>query len=112
MRLSQLATSPRFSPWARLATAVAILAMGITSIPLHAQLSSATVTGVVRDSSGSVIPGVHLVLRNVDTTVEHTSQSNSTGNYVFLNITPGQYTLSATASGFQTTNVPQFNLAV
>ncbi|MGH9692965.1 MAG: carboxypeptidase regulatory-like domain-containing protein, partial [Bryobacteraceae bacterium] len=69
-------------------------------------------TGVVRDSSGSVVPGVKLTLRNTGTTVEHVTQSNSAGNYVFLNITPGPYTLEATGQGFQTTSIPQFTLAV
>ncbi len=35
----------------------------------HAQLSSASVTGVVRDSTGSVVPNCKLVLKNVETSV-------------------------------------------
>ena len=85
---------------------------GICVLPAHAQLSSASVTGIVRDSSGSVVPGVKLTLRNTGTTVEHVTQSNSAGNYVFLNITPGPYTLEAIGQGFQTTSIPQFTLAV
>jgi outer membrane receptor protein involved in Fe transport len=85
---------------------------GICVLPAHAQLSSASLTGIVRDSSGSVVPGVKLTLRNTGTTVEHVTQSNSAGNYVFLNITPGPYTLEAIGQGFQTTSIPQFTLAV
>jgi hypothetical protein len=50
---------------------------------------------------GSIIPQVKITLRNVDTTVEHVAQSNNAGNYVFLSITPGQYTLPAKAPGFE-----------
>ena len=77
-----------------------------------AQLSSASVTGVVRDSSGSLIPLAKITLRNVNTAVEHSTQSNSAGNYVFLSITPGQYTLQAEAAGFEISKISQFTLAV
>jgi hypothetical protein len=78
----------------------------------YAQLSSASVTGLVRDSSGSIIPNVKIVLRNVGTSVERTTTSNSAGNYVFLNITPGTYSLEASASGFQTTQISSLVLDV
>src|SRR5690242_4825384 len=78
----------------------------------HAQLSSASVTGVVRDPSGSVVAGVKIGLTNLDTTVKHTAESNSAGNYVFLSIPPGNYMLEATAPGFQTMQVPRISLAV
>lgn len=79
---------------------------------VRAQLSTASVTGVVRDPSGSIMAGVKVTLRNVATTVEHTVTSNSAGNYVFLNITPGQYSLRAEMSGFEVTQISQVNLAV
>ncbi|MFN7997725.1 MAG: TonB-dependent receptor [Bryobacteraceae bacterium] len=80
--------------------------------PAFAQLSSASVTGVVRDSTGSVIPNVKITLQNVATTVSRTSVSNTAGNYVFLGITPGSYTLQAEAPGFEVSRMPQFTLAV
>src|SRR5436309_8454350 len=91
---------------------IAALFLGLVPKDIHAQLSAAAVTGVVRDSSGSVVAGVKLVLTNLDTTVTHSAESNGAGNYVFLNITPGTYSLEATAPGFQTTQVPRFTLAV
>jgi hypothetical protein len=91
---------------------LAAIVFGCCAVPTYAQLSSASVTGIVRDSSGSVVPGVKLTLRNTGTTVVHVTQSNSAGNYVFLSITPGPYSLEATGQGFQTTTIPQFTLAV
>jgi hypothetical protein len=95
-------------------TRIAILAAFSLFAPFQAsaQLSSATVTGVVRDASGSVAPNVRITLLNVDTAVSHTTLSNSAGNYVFLGITPGNYTLQAEAPGFEISKVPQFALAV
>jgi hypothetical protein len=71
------------------------LFLALAPFKASAQLSSASVTGVVRDSSASCRSKI--TLQNVDTSVTHVTQSNSAGNYVFLSITPGQYTLQAEA---------------
>ncbi len=76
------------------------------------QLSSATLNGVVRDSTGAVIPKASVVLSNVDTGIERPGTSNESGNYVFADITPGRYTLKVTAEGFSTKQVSAFVLAV
>ncbi|MGB6692110.1 MAG: carboxypeptidase-like regulatory domain-containing protein [Terracidiphilus sp.] len=80
--------------------------------PAIAQLSTASVNGVVRDPQGAVIPGAAIVLRNVETSVERTSVSNGSGEYVFLDITPGHYTLQASAKGFKPEKIDEFVLAV
>lgn len=81
-------------------------------IPAFAQLSTASVNGVVTDAQGAVIPKATISLTNVATSVENTTISNSAGHYAFLNITPGSYTLTATASGFTPMKVSAFTLAV
>src|SRR3984885_6294622 len=78
----------------------------------HAQLSTATITGVVRDASGGVVVGAGLVLRNVDTSVERRAQSNTSGDYTFTNVLPGLYVMEASAAGFKTNRVTQFKLEV
>ena len=78
----------------------------------RAQVSSASVNGVVRDPQGAVIPGATIVLHSVETSVEHSSVSNSAGNYVILNITPGRYTIRASAQGFTPQKTDEFVLAV
>jgi hypothetical protein len=93
---------------AGLLTVLLLLIAGSAS----AQVSTASVNGVVRDPKGAVIPGATIVLASVDTSVEHTSVSNGSGEYVFLNITPGSYTLSASAQGFNPQKVDAFVLAV
>jgi hypothetical protein len=77
-----------------------------------AQVSTASVNGVVRDPQGAVIPGAEIVLRSVETSVEHASVSNNAGNYVILNITPGRYTIQAGAKGFNPQKTNEFILAV
>src|SRR5947207_8403389 len=81
-------------------------------IPSYSQLSSGTITGVVRDSTGAVVPSAGLVLRNVDTTVERRTITNNAGNYTFTNVTPGRYTMTVSASGFRLNQVAEFIVAV
>jgi Carboxypeptidase regulatory-like domain len=95
----------------RTAGLVSVLLLLLAS-SASAQVSSASVNGVIRDPKGAVIPGANIVLTSVDTSVEHTSVSNGAGDYVFLNITPGRYTLTASAQGFNPEKVAEFVLAV
>jgi len=76
------------------------------------QLSTASLSGAVRDSSGAVIPNAKVVLRDVDTAVEHATTSNGAGAYLFPDITPGKYTVRASAQGFAEQHVPEFTLTV
>ena len=78
----------------------------------RAQVSTASVNGVVRDSAGAVVPGATLVLQNLDTSVQHPSVSNGSGAYVILNIPPGRYTIQANAKGFNPQKTGEFVLAV
>jgi len=92
----------------------ACLLGGVLLLPStgFAQLSTASLTGAVRDSSGAVVAKGKVVLKNVATNVEHTTTTNDAGAYLFLNITPGSYVVSASAEGFGTQRVPDFLLAV
>ena len=77
-----------------------------------AQLSTASLSGSVRDSSGALVTNATIVLHSVDTSVERTSVSNGSGEYNFLNITPGTYTLKAKATGFTEEQISEFTLTV
>ncbi len=77
-----------------------------------AQVSTASINGVIRDPKGAVIPGANIVLENVETSVQHPSVSNNAGEYVILNITPGRYTIQASATGFSLQKISPFTLAV
>jgi hypothetical protein len=77
-----------------------------------AQSSTASVSGTVRDPSGAVITKAKIVLRNIQTSVENSTVSNAAGVYSIFNITPGQYTIKASASGFGAKEVTSFTLTV
>src|SRR5579875_1440795 len=67
-----------------------------------AQLSTASLTGVITDTSGAVMPGVRVSAVHVETNTSHEAVSNSAGRYVFLNLPTGRYTLTAKYKGFET----------
>lgn len=84
----------------------------VSTSPCHAQQSSASVTGLVKDSTGANIAGAQVKLKNADTNVLRQTESNNSGNYTFLNVPPGRYTLEFSAQGFQAVKINAFELNV
>jgi hypothetical protein len=68
---------------------------------LAAQLDRGEITGTVEDASGAVVANAQIVLTNNATGVKATTQSTSTGSYLFDNLLPGTYTIEAQTTGFQ-----------
>jgi len=91
---------------------LAIAALAVLTIPLKAQVASASISGTLRDSSGGVIPQATVVLHNVATGVDRTVTTNETGSYVMLYIPPGDYTLQVEKAGFATVTQAKFTLVV
>ena len=57
------------------------LVLFLTAVAVLAQVPAATILGVVKDSSGAVVPGVSITLRNVDTDQSRTTTSADDGSY-------------------------------
>jgi len=68
----------------------------------RAQVDEGTITGVVEDGAGAIIPGADVTLTNTDTGFTAHTKSNSAGIYVFTPIKIGNYRITATAAGFKT----------
>ena len=81
-----------------------LLAMLVAAVLLpatvFAQFDTATVLGTVRDSSGAVVPGATVTLKNVATGIVATAVSDENGNYQFLNVRIGTYNARAELQGF------------
>jgi hypothetical protein len=79
--------------------AAAILSAGM---PCMAQSSgnSGTITGTVADSTGAVIPGATIELRNPVSGYDRTAQSDASGSYQFTNIPFNNYHAEVTMAGF------------
>jgi hypothetical protein len=87
---------------ARLCRAFASLFVAFLLLPAvaFAQFDAATVLGTVRDSSGAIVPGATVTLKNVSTGIAATAVSDESGNYQFLNVRIGTYTVRAELQGF------------
>ncbi len=70
-------------------------------IPLSAQRYSGTITGVVTDPQGAVVPGAEVTITNQATGVSRTATTTSSGVYSAPSVDPGSYTISVKASGFK-----------
>src|SRR4051794_7759599 len=66
----------------------------------HAQYT-ANVQGLVQDPSAAGIANAKVDLINVATQVSATTTSDDSGNYRFLSLAPGTYTITAEAQGFK-----------
>jgi hypothetical protein len=70
---------------------------------LFAQVDKGTITGVVQDSSGGLMPNVQVTLTNTDTGLVLETKTDASGIYIFSPVKIGHYKVSASAQGFQTT---------
>jgi hypothetical protein len=84
----------------RVILAVALLA--ITSSLAVAQITSATMSGTIKDETGGVLPGVNVVVKNLDTGLTRSVVTDSNGYYTVPGLAPGKYETRATLQGFTT----------
>jgi hypothetical protein len=64
------------------------------------QSDRATVEGTVRDESGGVVAAARVVATNIDTNFSEASISNTSGQYVLVDLPIGQYTVQFSKDGF------------
>jgi hypothetical protein len=76
-----------------------LLAARFTSI-VNAQTFRGTLLGTVTDATGAVIPGASISVKNMDTGIERTTESNSDGAFTVPELPVGRYSLLATMTGF------------
>jgi Carboxypeptidase regulatory-like domain/TonB dependent receptor len=86
---------------------VIIMAMGVM-----AQSNTGSITGVVQDQNGAVVPNATVKIVNTGTSETRTVQTDTTGRYEAPSLSTGVYKITATAGGFQETSVSDARLAV
>ncbi|MDX2181375.1 MAG: TonB-dependent receptor [Bryobacteraceae bacterium] len=84
MRLSRLAT-------------VTLLCL----LPIAAQTFTGTITGVVTDPNGAAVPNATVRLRNEATNDTRNTATNAEGQFIFSQMIPGTYEVSAETAGFR-----------
>jgi Carboxypeptidase regulatory-like domain/TonB-dependent Receptor Plug Domain len=89
------------------------LVVGIfPSARLTAQVGTGTISGVVTDSSGAVLPGATLTITNSETGVVTSVTANDQGHYIAPDLIVGNYELKGGKKGFQTQVFKQIRLTV
>lgn len=81
---------------------VSIALFGWMPIPLAAQVVGARIAGTVTDGTGAVIAGAQMTIKNTATNLTRELATNKSGFYSAPNLSPGPYTVTASAQGFQT----------
>jgi Carboxypeptidase regulatory-like domain/TonB dependent receptor len=69
--------------------------------PALAQTSYGAIVGTIKDSTGADIIGAQVTLKNTGTGATQIISSGSGGNYTFLNLNPGTYSVSVSNPGFK-----------
>jgi hypothetical protein len=77
-----------------------------------AQFDTSTVLGTVKDSSGAVVPGVTVTLKNTATGITASAVTDADGNYQFLNVRVGPYSVRAELQGFSTAEAKDVSVTV
>ena len=83
----------------RVAALLALTVMAGTGAAF-AQTDEGRITGIVRDTSGGVVPGTSVVAVNDHTGDIRETVTTAEGRYVFLGLKPSVYTIKATLTGF------------
>src|SRR5688500_12909667 len=94
------------------ALGVLVLLAALLPAPVFAQFDTSTVLGSVKDSSGAVVPGATVTLKNVQTGISSTAVTEAEGSYQFLPLRVGTYTVRAELQGFSVAEARDVAVAV
>src|SRR5689334_21136160 len=68
---------------------------------LRSQETTGTITGLVSDPTGAVLPNADVTATNVGTNASYKAATNAEGNYIFRAMPSGSYRLTVSVSGFK-----------
>jgi len=95
-----------------LIVAVVVSISLLASPCLLAQTFTGDILGTVADATGAVVIGAEITARNSQTNVSFKAMTGEDGRYVFSRLQPGNYEITATASGFKRSVASDVNLLV
>ena len=73
----------------------------VVSIAAHAQVTTSTLVGLVRDAQNAVIPGATVVATHEGTGVSREGVTDGNGEFVFSALPAGPYTVKIELTGFK-----------
>src|SRR5215472_17461509 len=78
---------------------LALMALLVVAVAL-AQSDQGSISGFVKDPSGSVVPNAKITVKN-ESVLERQASTNKSGYYIITNIPPGTYSISVEVAGFK-----------
>jgi len=88
-----------------------LLFVAVFAMSAHAQSTFGSVLGTVQDVTQAVVPGATVTLHSEEDNSNRKATSGPTGDFQFVNLKPGRYSVNASASGFADAQVAAFELA-
>src|SRR2546427_3459943 len=95
----------------RFVTAIVVL-IALPTCLVFAQTSTATILGVVKDTSGALVPGVSITIKHTETGLTRTAVSSESGDYNVPLLPIGAYEITTTMPGFKQQVRTGINLVV
>lgn len=92
------------------AAAIAFSLSSVYVADVHAQSTFGSILGSVQDSSGAMIPGATVSVRNLNDNSVRDTTANGSGEFQVLNLNPGKYAVTATAPNFAQTTITDITL--
>ena len=71
-------------------------------LPVSAQVAGGSITGTVTGESGAAMPDVRISVKDVSTGLARTATTNTAGLYSVPDLSPGNFEMTVSASGFTT----------
>src|ERR1700733_7142870 len=88
-----------------------LVCLFLVSLAAFGQVGNGTITGIVTDPAGAVVPGAAVEAKNTQTGVVYPAVSTSTGNYSVSDLPVGTYIVSVKVQGFKTYTHSNLTLA-
>src|SRR5579862_784450 len=80
---------------------ILVLAMTIAAPGSAAQSTGGRIRGTVSDATGGTVVGAKVILVNDATNVSREAETNSSGEYLFLEVPLGTYSIQLQQAGFK-----------
>src|SRR5258706_6157734 len=73
----------------------------LTATSAISQAVNATLVGTITDASGAAVPKAQVLITETNTGINKTGMANESGNYIFPDLPPGKYSVTAEHPGFK-----------
>ena len=88
---------------ARIFRSLSVVLLLLLALPLPgaAQVANGSITGILTDSTGAIVPNAHVTLTKTDTGLTVQAQTNDAGIYNFSSLQTGPYKIQVAQPGFK-----------